>query len=59
MPDLINNNFLVYQSEDGSTRVDVRLDNENIWLKSSLPSCLVRLKALFPSISGTSLRMAS
>ena len=32
MPDLINNNFLVYQSEDGSTRLDVRLDNENIWL---------------------------
>jgi hypothetical protein len=32
MPDLIHANFLVYQSEDGSTRVDVRLGNENIWL---------------------------
>ena len=47
MSDLINNNFLVYQSEDGSTRVDVRLDNENIWLNQK------QLVELFGKAKGT------
>ena len=47
MPDLIHGNFLVYQSEDGSTRVDVRLDNENIWLNQK------QLAELFGKAKGT------
>jgi hypothetical protein len=47
MSDLIHGNFLVYQSEDGSTRVDVRLDNENIWLNQK------QLAELFGKAKGT------
>lgn len=47
MSDLIHGNFLVYQSEDGSTRVDVLLDNENIWLNQK------QLVKLFGKAKGT------
>ena len=47
MYDLIHGNFLVYQSEDGSTRVDVRLDDENIWLNQK------QLAELFGKAKGT------
>lgn len=47
MSDLIHGNFLVYQSEDGSTRVDVRLENENIWLNQK------QLALLFGKAKGT------
>jgi hypothetical protein len=47
MSDNIHGNFLVYQSEDGSTRVDVRLDNENIWLNQK------QLADLFGKTKGT------
>ncbi|HNX01355.1 MAG TPA: virulence RhuM family protein [Candidatus Cloacimonadota bacterium] len=30
--DLISSNFLLYQTEDGSTRIDVKFENENVWL---------------------------
>lgn len=25
-------NIIIYQSEDGNTKIDVRLENENVWL---------------------------
>ena len=27
-----NGNIIIYQSEDGDTKIDVRLENENVWL---------------------------
>ena len=27
-----NNQIMIYQSEDGQTQVDVRLENETVWL---------------------------
>src|SRR5574344_2765097 len=27
-----NNNIIIYQSEDGTIRLDVRLENETVWL---------------------------
>lgn len=27
-----NGNIIIYQSEDGNTKIDVRLENENVWL---------------------------
>ena len=27
-----NNQIVIYQSEDGQTQVDVRLENETVWL---------------------------
>ncbi len=31
----LENNILVYQSEDGQTSLEVRLENENVWLTSN------------------------
>ena len=30
-----NSEFLLYQTEDGRTRIDVRLENETVWLNQS------------------------
>ncbi len=30
-----NNNIIIYQSEDGKTHIDVRLENETLWLTQS------------------------
>ena len=27
-----NNDFLIYQTEDGKTKIDVRLENESVWM---------------------------
>lgn len=27
-----NNDFLIYQTEDGKTKIDVRLENETVWM---------------------------
>ena len=27
-----NNQILIYQTEDGQTQVDVRMENETVWL---------------------------
>ncbi len=32
MEDSINNNIVIYQTEDGVTQIEVRLENENVWL---------------------------
>ncbi len=32
MSDKQNGNIIIYQSEDGSTKIDVRLQDENVWL---------------------------
>lgn len=32
MEDSRNNNIIIYQTEDGITQIEVRLENENIWL---------------------------
>jgi len=39
--------FLIYQSEDGRTRIDVMLDAETLWLKQK------RLPELFSKVKGT------
>lgn len=31
-----NGNILIYQSEDGETKIDVRLENENVWLSQKM-----------------------
>ena len=28
----LNNQIIIYQTEDGQTQVDVRIENENVWL---------------------------
>ncbi len=28
----LNNQIIIYQTEDGQTQVDVRLENETVWL---------------------------
>jgi hypothetical protein len=28
--------FLIYQSEEGSTKIEVRLENENVWLPQKM-----------------------
>ena len=49
--------FLIYQSEDGSTRIDVILEAETLWLnQKQLTELSVRPRA--PSAS-TSSKMAS
>ena len=30
-----NNQIIIYQTEDGQTQVDVRLENETVWLTTS------------------------
>ena len=30
-----NNKILIYQTEDGQTQVDVRMENETVWLSTS------------------------
>lgn len=32
MEDSRNNNIIIYQTEDGITQIEVRLENENVWL---------------------------
>ncbi len=32
MKENINNNIVIYQTEDGVTQIEVRLENENVWL---------------------------
>lgn len=27
-----NNDFLIHQTEDGKTKIDVRLENETVWM---------------------------
>ena len=29
------NQFLIYQTEDGQTQVDVRMENETVWLSAN------------------------
>ena len=30
-----NNQIIIYQTEDGQTRVDVRMENETVWLSAN------------------------
>ena len=39
--------FLIYQSEDGSTRIDVMLEVETLWLNQK------QLPKLFDKVKGT------
>ena len=43
----ITQQFLIYQSEDGSTRIDVMLESENLWLNQK------QLTELFGKAKGT------
>ncbi|HBZ34024.1 MAG TPA: cytochrome C biogenesis protein CycH, partial [Bacteroidales bacterium] len=31
----LNNQIIIYKTEDGQTQVDVRLENETVWLSTS------------------------
>ena len=31
------NKIVIYQTEDGQTQIDVRLENETVWLTQALP----------------------
>lgn len=33
-----NNDFLIYQTEDGKTKIDVRLENETVWMTQKVIS---------------------
>jgi hypothetical protein len=32
LPEKLNSEFLLYQTEDGELKIQVRLDNETVWL---------------------------
>ena len=34
------NQILIYQTEDGQTQVDVRMENETVWLTQAQMACL-------------------
>ena len=36
----MNNEILIYQSEDGQTQVDVRMENDTVWLTQAQMACL-------------------
>ena len=36
----INNQIVIYQTEDGNTAIDVRLENETVWLSQAQMSLL-------------------
>ena len=38
--DNINNQIVIYQTEDGNTAIDVRLENETVWLSQAQMSLL-------------------
>ena len=53
-----NNQIVIYQSEDGQTQVDVRLENETVWLtqqqiaelfNKKRPAITKHLKNIYPS----------
>ena len=31
----MDNEIVIYQTEDGTTKIEVRLENENVWLSKS------------------------
>lgn len=52
--------IVVYQSKDGSTRVDVRFEGESVWLtQAQLQELYHAANPTSASISVISLRMAS
>ena len=34
------NEIIIYQSEDGQTQVDVRMENDTVWLTQAQMACL-------------------
>ena len=36
----MNNEILIYQTEDGQTQVDVRMENDTVWLTQAQMACL-------------------
>lgn len=46
-----NDNMLIYQSEDGNIKIDVRFENETVWLsQAQMCVLLVVSVVLSPSI---------
>ena len=39
-----NNQIIIYQTEDGQTQVDVRMENETVWLTTSQMAILLSVK---------------
>lgn len=37
-----SNNIIIYQSEDGETKIDVKLENETIWLSQQQMAVLYK-----------------
>ena len=51
-----NSQIVIYQTEDGQTKLDVRLENETVWLtqkymaelfQTSVPNITMHLKSIF------------
>ena len=41
----IGDKILIYQTEDGQTQVDVRMENDTVWLtQAQWPSCFKRIE---------------
>jgi hypothetical protein len=36
MPDKTSSQFIIYQTEGGQTKIEVRLENETVWLTQKL-----------------------
>ena len=41
-----NNQIIIYQTEDGQTQIDVRLDNETVWLTQNLEQSALLLRSI-------------
>ena len=35
MKDMENNQIVIYQTEDGQTQIDVRMENDTVWLNTN------------------------
>lgn len=47
--------LMMYQTEDGQTKIDVRMENETVWLSlDQMAELFQRTNLRFPGISGTS-----
>ncbi len=56
----LDNKIVIYQTEDGRTQLDVKLENETVWLtQAQLVQFLIPAKPMSVSISGIFMKMAN
>ena len=39
--DIVGNEILIYQTEDGRTKIDVKFEDETVWLTQAQLCCLL------------------